>query len=90
MNFEEKLQKGDCKGFSMHEMLNLGHKSLPDNSIESKIKITDICNEFRTAFSTAFINSADKNLQKEYVQKYKECTFKNDNMVELLTLNKIG
>ena len=53
--------------------------------MESKIKNTDIFNEFRAAFSTAFINLADKKLlQMEYVQKYKKYAFKNDNTVKLL------
>ena len=62
------------KVFSNHGMLNLRNKAF--QLIVWKVKLyknVDIYNEFRAAFSNAFINSADnKLLRDEYLQIFKE------------------
>ena len=89
-HFEDKLQKGDNKGFWQIWNAEFKKQSLPTNRIEGETKNADICNEFGAAFSNAFINSGDNNLlQNEYEQKFKEYASKNDNRVKLLTLDDI-
>ena len=46
INFEDKLQKGDSKGFWQAWNAEFKKQNLPANRIEGKIKNANICIEF--------------------------------------------